>query len=760
VPRWRVILFRLVRLAGLFPAAVLSFAGLLQGGSSFAWAATGPADPLKPQDARIRSHALTIDLLPDTHRLIAVDRMTVELGAGPIEQLAFSLAASLQVRQIRASLESQSITVTWTTESETTPAPSGSQGQRVLVRLERAIPSGRTLMLEWRYEGLINDPPREPRHLRFVTPSETSGHIGPEGVYLSGETEWYPDLAGSLATFHVLVTAPRGWVAVTHGRELSRREAGGGPESVTAEWEVAEKTEALTLVANRFVTSQREWRDKGGRPIRVATYLFPEDAHLADEYLDASLRYLEVYSGILGPYPFPKFAVVENFFASGLGMPSFTLLGSGVIKRHYVQPYALGHEIVHSWIGNAVLNRTGTGNWVEGLTTYLANYYWHELTGKAEEATRERRLMLYGYAVHVRPEQDYPVARFTRKTDEKDNAIGYQKAAMVFHMLRGEIGETAFWAGVKRLVADYQGAYADWRDLERVFAGTAGRDLRWFFAQWIERPGAPDVKITGATARPAAGPAEPGGYRLTVRVVQAGTPFRFRMPVLVQMEGNLAHRADITIEQAEQDATLSVPAKPVAVGLDPDLMLFRYLDRARLPPMLNLYATDRRRSVVPPHAGLEAALAPYRELVARIVKQNPSRPAGEQTDVVEGTTADSVSGEGSVLVLGGPGANRAAEWAVQGCGGKVRIAEDWFAVEGNRYEGPQVALLVSCRRPDLPASVVTLFYGVSPEAAAKVARLLFFYGWNSYVVFRDGAVAARGDWEESQDVVEVVVEAP
>jgi Aminopeptidase N len=57
------------------------------------------------------------------------------------------------------------------------------------------------------------------------------------------------------------------------------------------------------------------------------------------------------------------------------------LLGSGIIKRHYVQPYALGHEIVHSWIGNAVFNHADRGNWVEGLTTYLANYYWHELVG-------------------------------------------------------------------------------------------------------------------------------------------------------------------------------------------------------------------------------------------------------------------------------------------------------------------------------------------------------------------------------------------
>ncbi|MEW6246813.1 MAG: M1 family aminopeptidase [Nitrospirota bacterium] len=750
----------LARAAGLFAAGVLSSAGFLHGGAAPAWAGAEPAGSPRLQDTAILSHALSIDLFPDTHRLIAADRMTIGIGTGSAEQLAFSLASSLQVRQIQATSDSQPIDVTWTAESGAAAALHGSQGQRVLVRLGRPIPSGRTLTLEWRYEGIVNDPPREPRHLRFVIPSETSGHIGPQGVYLSGETEWYPDLVGSLATFHVSVTTPRGWVAVTHGREVSRREAGVGTESVTAEWEVTEKTEALTLVANRFVTSQRDWRDRGGRAIRIATYLFPEDAHLADEYLDASARYLEAYSEILGPYPFPKFAVVENFFASGLGMPSFTLLGSGVIKRHYVQPYALGHEIVHSWIGNAVFNRTEAGNWVEGLTTYLANYYYHELTGKTEEAGRERRLMLYGYAVHVRPEQDYPVGSFTRKTDEKDNAIGYQKAAMVFHMLRGEIGETAFWAGVKKLVSDFRGTYADWRDLERIFAETAGRDLRWFFAQWIERTGAPDLTMRRATARPAPTTSEPGGYRLTARVVQAGTPFRFRVQLLVRLEGNRMHRADVMIERAEQDVTVSVPAKPVAVELDPDLAVFRRLDRARLPAMLNLYVTDRRRLVVPPDAGSEAARAPYRELVARILKQNRSRPAEEQTDVVEGARADGVSAAGSVLVLGGPGANRAAAWAVRGCEGSVRISEDGFAIGGNRYEGPQAALLVSCRRPDRPGSVVTLFYGVSPEAAAKVARLLFFYGWNSYVVFRDGAVVARGDWEEPRDVVEVDVEAP
>jgi len=157
---------------------------------------------------------------------------------------------------------------------------------------------------------------------------------------------------------------------------------------------------------------------------------------------------------VLGPYPFRRFSIGENFFASGLGMPSYTLLGAGSIRRHYTQPYALGHEIVHSWIGNHVFNDHG-GNWAEGLTTYLANYYWHEMNGDLQKAREERRMMLLSYAVYVPPDQDYPVVRFKRKSDQHDNAIGYNKAAMVFHMLRREIGGDRFFAALRTLVAEY-----------------------------------------------------------------------------------------------------------------------------------------------------------------------------------------------------------------------------------------------------------------------------------------------------------------
>ena len=161
------------------------------------------------------------------------------------------------------------------------------------------------------YRGRIQDAPTASPGLRFVRPDRTLGYIGEEGVYLTSETSWYPHVRGSFATFRVTAIVPAGWRAVTHGREVSFTE---GETTATSEWNVRARTEALTLAANRFVKRASQWNG-----IEVATYAFPEDAHVADQYVEATTRYLEWYTKLLGPYPFPKFAVVENFFPAASG---------------------------------------------------------------------------------------------------------------------------------------------------------------------------------------------------------------------------------------------------------------------------------------------------------------------------------------------------------------------------------------------------------------------------------------------------------
>jgi len=713
-------------------AVMLPFLSLLLHGS-VAFGGGAGSTPADRSSLSLIGHRLVLEIDPDSHRLSATDTMVVNTGPGGVDGARFHLSQALKVASVVSGTDGDPC------RFSSVPDANHREMQLITIHCPTARPAGSTT-LHWRYDGAIDDPPREPRHLRFVTPSETSGHIGSEGVYLSGETYWYPDVPGSVATFRVRATVPSGWSLVTQGRRLSSSAVAG---RTMEEWDAA-PAEALTLVANRFVVRHREWKG-----VDVQTYLFADDAALSEEYLDAAIRYLEAYTALLGPYPFPKFAVVENFFASGLGMPSFTLLGSGVIKRHYTQPYALGHEIVHSWIGNWVLNEQEAGNWVEGLTTYLANYYYDELTGTPAQAREQRRMMLFGYAAYVGPDEDYPIVGFTHKRDQRDNAIGYQKAAMVFHMLRQEVGDQAFWLAIRRLVSEYGARYAGWSDVEKIFSQAAAADLRWFFAQWIDHAGAPIVRIEDARVV-----MEGGRTRLRLRLHQDGGPYRLHIPVATETAGGQEKLVWLRLDAPSQAFDLPLSDKPSRVKLDPGYETFRRVNRRELPPMLNLFVTDGAQTVVLPATGSEAERRPYEELARRI-------QAGQHApDLTVSTPAELKNGavpKGSVLVLGGP-ANEATTWGLRACSGRAVFGRDSITIGEQSYQDANLAALVSCRSPHDPDHVVSLFYAASPAAAAKVARLLFFYGWQSYLVFRDGTVVARGDFPGMPDGSEVAVQ--
>ena len=668
---------RVVIFSCLFLAALLS-----HGAIDIACA----ADPVL-QRVAIRHHELFVQIVPDQHVLIAKDRLTLEVPQQKIP-IRFSLAPTLQLDRltlIQTSAEAKVSLQDVPFEIEHGSTPESAQQIHIP---SQAMPAG-LATLDLHYHGVINDPPRDPRHLRFVTPSETAGHIGPEGVYISSESSWYPDVPESLSTYALQVAVPAGWTVVTQGKAGESRVCPASlcrdDNMVMTGWDVTQPSEALTLVANTFVSLSRDWTAKTGQRVLLSTYFFPEDAHLAEEYLAATARYLDAYIPLLGPYPFEKFAVVENFFASGLGMPSFTLLGSGIIKRHYVQPYALGHEIVHSWIGNAVFNRAERGNWVEGLTTYLANYYWHELMGDRTQAQEQRRLMVQSYNLHVPPERDYPVAHFTQKLDEHDNAIGYQKAAMLFHLLRQEVGEEIFWRTLKNLVAQYRGRHAEWRDLERVFVEESRQDLRWFFAQWLEQDGAPVLSLLEATARPVVGTPT---FQLEATIVQLNKPFRLSLQMRIRMEDGREQILTVPLRSLREAISVTLPARPVTIDLDPEFMTFRRIARQSLSPVLNHFVTDRRRSVVTAFTDELGHPSPFREIVARIETQEQQKPAGERTAIASLAQDGLLPQEGSVLVLGGPESRSEIQSILAyHCGQRAALNERGVTVMGTEHKG-------------------------------------------------------------------------
>ena len=140
-----------------------------------------------------------------------------------------------------------------------------------------------------------------------------------------------------------------------------------------------------------------------------------------------------MYRGLIGPYPYGKFALVENFWETGYGMPSFTLLGPQIIRFPFILTSSYPHEILHNWWGNSVFVDYETGNWCEGLTAYLADHLIQEQRGKGADYRRDT---LQKYRDYVRDGRDFPLTEFRSRHSAATEAVGYGKTLMVFHMLR------------------------------------------------------------------------------------------------------------------------------------------------------------------------------------------------------------------------------------------------------------------------------------------------------------------------------------
>ena len=280
---------------------------------------------------------------------------------------------------------------------------------------------------------------------------------------------------------------------------------------------------------------------------------------LAERYLEATATYLDLYSRLLGPYPYAKFALVENFWESGYGMPSFTLLGPQVIRLPFIVETSYPHEILHNWWGNGVYVDYATGNWSEGLTAYLAD---HLLAERRDGGDAYRRDALKGYADYVGKGQDFPLRDFRSRHSSASQAIGYGKATLFFHMLRRQLGDETFIAALRRFYADHRFRTAGYAELRQAFEQASGRDLGAFFAAWTGQTGAPRLRLSrglgaGATPRRSTG--------LTWRSPRTDPgrgPLPFGCPAPDRAGGR--HVREARVPLTDRSATFDIPTLPPA----------------------------------------------------------------------------------------------------------------------------------------------------------------------------------------------------
>ena len=552
--------------------------------------------------------------------------------------------------------------------------------------------------------------------------------IMPQGAYISAASGWYPNAVDVPQRFTVTISGPQELTGVTSGRLMNFTRTAAG--TVTT-WQTVLQPAAMSLAAG-YYQLRRENLDG----IQVLAFLGESNIPLAAGYLESVREYLSLYQELFGPYPYEKFAVVENFYPTGYGLPGWTLLGSSVVRLPFIRTTSLPHEIAHAWWGNAVKVDYASGNWAEGLATYVADYYLKERDAP-REALEYRRKILRDYAALVAEADTLPLAAFRNRTSKSDQAVGYGKAAMVFHMLRDLIGDENFWKGLQDIARDGFGKKYGWADLQRHFSAVSGLDLELFFGQWIERPGAPHLTLASADAIKTT-----AGWQVSGIIGQSDPDYQLAVPLQLVTKDR-AHEQVIDLVGKQERFVFTVTDPPARLTVDQDSRLFRMLEPAELPATVNDLRASKNQLVVVA-SGSEALIGASKDLLRGLQWHRANL-------VDEAAYLASPAPDVDILILGWPQSEDLQPELPPGISG----SEQKFVLDvESPGENPDVLFMV--RKTDNDDQVVAWFLPGSVAAAQDTARRIPHYGRYSYLLFRDGQNRIKATWEPENSTLQVI----
>jgi aminopeptidase N len=268
---------------------------------------------------------------------------------------------------------------------------------------------------------------------------------------------------------------------------------------------------------------------------------------------------VDYFSQLFGPFPYPSLTHVESSTRFG-GMENATAIFYDE-KRYRTKTLTesiVAHETAHQWFGDAVTEGDWHHLWLsEGFATYLSALWEGHADGDSafQSTMRAAADTVFNSPNTERPIVD-PAARDLMGLLNTNN---YQKGAWVLHQLRGIIGDSAFYGGLRRYYTTFRDSTALSADFARVMSEAAGQDLDWYFRQALTQPGYPVLDVRWKHK----------GKKLMLDIAQTQKPEwgTYRMPLVVLVDDQPAR---IEVNGASSHVVIDgIKHKPKRVLIDP-----------------------------------------------------------------------------------------------------------------------------------------------------------------------------------------------
>jgi aminopeptidase N len=376
---------------------------------------------------------------------------------------------------------------------------------------------------------------------------------------------WIPckDEPGDKASFEFTVTAPALYKVISNGMLTEEKSLPDSKKLTHWVEDVPLPTKVMVIGLAKFAVTQ--FADSPSN-IPVSAWVYPQDSAIGFRNYSPAPAIVKFYSDYIGPYPYNKLANVQSktkFGAMENASAIFYYEESAEVNRSIED--LLAHEIAHQWFGDMATEKSFPHLWLsEGFATYLADIYLESKYGTDHLNNRlqgERRK-----AINFAKHSDRPVVDSLTPFRYLLNANSYEKGAWVLHMLRKEIGDSAFHVFIRTYYDRYKGKNADTGDLQRVAEEVTHKNLKQFFKQWLYTPGIPQLNIQWQYNKKA--------EELTITVIQSqGEIFQFPLQFEIESEEQKTKIVTIQITKQTETFKLKMDKELLHLTIDPNTSL-------------------------------------------------------------------------------------------------------------------------------------------------------------------------------------------
>lgn len=478
-------------------------------------------------------------------------------------------ATRLAFDSVGLSIQSVSVgRVTGDRKSASAPAKYETTADKLIVVLPGAAKEGEKFDVQIHYEG-------KPRKgLYFILPDKDYPDR-PRQIWTQGESEdtryYLPtyDYPNDRLTTETILTVPSSWITVANGKLVGISDSGGGLKTWTWRESLPSSTYLITVVAGEFEELKDSWH---GIPV---TYYAPRGRgdRLAINY-GRTPAMIDLFSKKLGVnYPWEKYAqsMVDDFVAGGMENSSATTNTSTSLEHPKLtsefttgEDPLISHELGHQWFGDLVTCKDWGDIWLnEGFATFMETV-WAESHFPKDQSEYERWSSARDWFQQSNL-YSKPIVRHDFDDSSEFDGNAYGKGGWVLYMLRNQLGEDAFYRGLKHYLEVNRGKNVVTADLARAIEEATHVSVDQFFTQWIYGAGAPkfDLSYTYDDAK--------HQVALTVKETQKreGRVGLFRIPTEVEVTTSSGPKLyPITISKEAETFSFPADSAPLLVLFD------------------------------------------------------------------------------------------------------------------------------------------------------------------------------------------------